>query len=304
MSKIYGIKAILLSLLTSSLLLVLSCTPVGQTAIQDEAPAISVQEKAVVTNVSDECFNFDVLSAEDHGYVDSLLYSSLSNTGLHTFISDLKPMSDIVSFRWQIEGTEEDAHPALQFIDEFVRINHIAAAISCGPLKTILTPFRNIFDGERYVQMRVVRQDAFDQSFAAFPEFWSRWAFAEGTDPAIVVQVMEYEERLDRFRGYGLLYGYPEHAVDFFVDAAAHQAETGEFVERDFMQMPVVSGRTGMFVYAVPRGHEKNDADQDIYNRAQENVAFFLEHSQAWYDEYGRFDTSGFLRAVFEEKGW
>ncbi|MCC5934670.1 MAG: hypothetical protein LAT75_06510 [Candidatus Cyclonatronum sp.] len=213
-------------------------------------------------------------------------------------------MSDITAFRWQVVPTETDENPSLHFVDDYIRLNRITEAISCGPLKTILTPFRNIFDGERYVQMRVVRSDAVDRVLAAYPEFWARWAFAPGSNPAIVVQVMEYEERFDRFRGYGYLYGYPAHAVDFFVEAAMHQAETGEFVARDFMQMPVVSGRTGMFVYAVKEGHEKNVADLRIEQKALENIAFFKVNAQQWYREDGSFDASGFLRAVFTEMGW
>ncbi len=260
-----------------------------------------VAEPSNVVAFEHNCFNTETLTHDDLALADSLLYNSLNNTGLHTFISDLKPMSDVISFRWAIEPTEEDENPALNYIVEYEQFNRIAAALSCGPLRAVITPFRVIFDGERYVQLRIVRTDAIERILAEYPEFWSRWAFASGSDPAVIIQVMEYEDRYDRFRGYGYLYGYPAYAVDFFVEAAKSQSDTGEFVERDFMQMPVVSGRTGQFVYAVPKGHEKNEIDKEIERRASENVATFNSISSNFYREDGSFDSFGFLREFYLE---
>ncbi len=272
------------------LLLMVACSPTRQ-----------IPEPTAKESNYYECFNTTNLSKKDHIFADSLLYNSLNNTGLHTFISDLKPMSDVISFRWAIEPTEEDENPALNYIVEYEQLNRIAAALSCGPLRAVITPFKVIFDGERYVQLRIVRTDAIERILAEYPEFWSRWVFASGSDPAVIIQVMEYEDRYDRFRGYGYLYGYPAYAVDFFVEAAESQSETGEFVERDFMQMPVVSGRTGTFVYAVPKGHEKNEIDREIERRANENVATFNGISSNFYREDGSFDAFGFLREFYLE---
>lgn len=242
------------------------------------------------------CFDTSLLTAEDRVLADSLLYDSLNNTGLHTFISTLKPMSDVVAYRWQVEPDDSTNTTSESFKDEYEQLNRIAASFSCGPIRTVITPFKMLFNGERYVQLRVVNKDAIETMLATYPEFWSRWAFAGGSDPAVMIQTMEYEDRFDRFRGYGYLYGYPSHGVDFFVDAAKSQAETGDFVERDFMQMPVVSGRTGMFVYAVPKGHEQNNIDREIKRLASENVDLFNELAPDYYDESGNFDGFSFLR--------
>ncbi|MCC5913977.1 MAG: hypothetical protein JJU46_06345 [Balneolaceae bacterium] len=249
------------------------------------------------------CFNLSVLNEDDRVLADSLLYSSLNNTGLHTFTSTLKPMSDISSFRWRVEPEDGDDHPSVEFIDEYTQLNRIAEAISCGPLETVLTPFKRVNNGERYVQMRVYRSDAVDRVLEEYPEFWSLWTFAEGSNPAIMIQTMEYESSSSRFRGYGYLYGYPGHAVDFFVEAAESESETGEFVSRDFIQMPVVSGRSGMFVYAVPEGHELNEADREIEEKAHENVRRFNERASEYY-EGETFDAESFLRDLFIEMSW
>ena len=96
------------------------------------------------------------------------------------------------------------------------------------------------------------------QTYAAF---WQNWGFVPGSDAETIVTVVEYESRFNRFRGYGYLYGYPAHAVDFFVEAARIQQDTGDFVTRDFVQIPAFVRETGMFVYAVPKGHELNAID-------------------------------------------
>lgn len=251
----------------------------------------------------ENCFNFSYLNEPDRVLADSLIYQSLNNTGLHTFTSTLKPMSDIAAFRWQVEPTENDENLSLNHISEYKQLNRIADAISCGPLETVLTPFKRFFDVERYVQMRVYRRDAVNRVLDEHPEFWSTFTFAEGSHPAIVIQTMEYESASNRFKGYGFLYGYPAHAVDFFVEAAESEAETGEFVARDFMQMPVVSGEAGRFVYAVPKDHEMNDADKTIKRKAEENVQSFNERAHQYYDGES-FNSELFLRNLFIEKGW
>lgn len=251
----------------------------------------------------ENCFNLSALEKEDRVLADSLLYNSLNNTGLHTFTSTLKPMSDITSYKWQVEPEDGDDHPSVAFIDEYAQLNRIADAISCGPLVTVLTPFKKLYDGERYVQMRVYRSDAVNRVLKEYPKFWSQWTFAEGSNPGIILQTMEYESSNNRFQGYGYLYGYPGHAVNFFVEAAESESETGEFVSRDFIQMPVVSGRTGMFVYAVPEGHEMNESDEAIEAEAQENVRRFNERAPEYY-EGDVFDAESFLRDLFNEMGW
>ena len=67
------------------------------------------------------------------------------------------------------------------------------------------------------------------------------------------------------------------------------------------MQMPVESDRTGTFVYAVPKGHEKNEIDKEIEHRANENLAIFNSLASSFYSEDGSFDAFGFLREFYLE---
>jgi hypothetical protein len=77
-------------------------------------------------------------------------------------------------------------------------------------------------------------------------------------------------ERIDRaeqsvrWRAFGLVFGYPEYAVEFFVDAGKSEKKTGKFVERGFLAIPTVASDTGRFVYAVPKGHVERDEDRQL----------------------------------------
>jgi hypothetical protein len=121
------------------LYLILSATLVISCATTKEQTH-SQYETEITNNESvlEECFNFEALEKRDRMLADSLLYNSLNNTGLHTFTSKLKPMSDIAAFRWQVEPEEDNDHQPIEFIDEYIQLNRIAEAFSCGPLKRFL----------------------------------------------------------------------------------------------------------------------------------------------------------------------
>ena len=77
--------------------------------------------------------------------------------------------------------------------------------------------------------------------------------------------------REDRWRAYGYLYGYPDAAVDFFVEAgraAGDGREVGPGKDRQFTQIPTFAAATGAFTYAVPLGHKPSEEDQALADQA------------------------------------
>jgi hypothetical protein len=86
----------------------------------------------------------------------------------------------------------------------------------------------------------------------------------------------------DRWRGFGLIFGYPKYAIDFFVTAGMHQRSTGEFVERDFRQIATYAGRSGRFVYAVPKLSRPGPEDIALQRRA----ALFLAEYKRLRPQY------------------
>lgn len=231
-----------------------------------------------------QCFDLSVMSAEDQEYARDILWEVLDEVGLYTVVDTLKAMSDVKSHRFPAMDEDQfstDAPDSLKLTpsdrQELRQLKRVVANLHCGPVSFTVTPFQSLYGGKRYYQLRVVNLDILNKQLAKNNIFWERWGFVPGSNPSTIITVMEYESGSDRFRGYGLLYGYPDYAVDFFVDAANEQKKTGEFVQRDFFQIPAYSGDTGRYVYAMPKGHTPTEVDSVIYRRAVETLARYRE---------------------------
>ena len=149
--------------------------------------------------------------------------------------------------------------------------------------------FATIFDGQRHVEAYVVHVGTMDDVLSRHAAFFGPYALTPGTSVGEVLATVERMPRLDRFRAYGLLFGYPQYAVDFFVEAARDEgkpegseegkdeakeaSKSGEpaarrpIVPRDFVSIPVHESETNRFVWAAPKGHAGHPDDEVI--RAQ-----------------------------------
>ena len=88
--------------------------------------------------------------------------------------------------------------------------------------------------------------------------------------------------RTARWRAFGLVFGDPEYAVEFFVTAGEDETRTGQFVTRDFLNIPTFSGERGRFVYAVPKGHAERDEDRALKAKAEPTLTKY----KAWRQVY------------------
>ena len=104
---------------------------------------------------------------------------------------------------------------------------------------------------------------------------------ARGQDAALSAEVMAVVERmpkLDRHRGQGLLFGYPPHAIEFFVTAAAAADDANSKpVPRRFVQIPTFASPTGRFVYAVPADAGEHADDVVLREAAAVRLARYRE---------------------------
>lgn len=209
--------------------------------------------------------------AAGDGGVDTatLLCKALDEEALFTVAGGLKPVS--ISF-WS------------QWLD--------VGAPDLAPLRAVraaLAPWRNdelwadvlafdeAHDGKRAVQAYVVDRRALARTLQEHAAFFAPYGLAPDTHPAEVVAVVERMPRLDRYRGQGLLYGYPRHAIEFFVAAAATQADGEGVAPRWFVQIPTFAMPTGRFVYAVPPDHVDNDADVALRDAAAKILARYRQ---------------------------
>ena len=93
--------------------------------------------------------------------------------------------------------------------------------------------------------------------------------------------------RADRWRGYGHLFGYPDDAVEFFVEAglaAADGGEVGPGKDREFIQIPTQVAKSGRFTYAVPLGHVPTPVDLALAEAAAPILAAYEEQRHRMTD--------------------
>ncbi len=270
-------QSALLSLLLAAILAACS------NAASVQVPATSARPSAEV------CIPTSGWSSEEIAFLDSVLTVALDNEALYTIAEGIKPMSTVAASRIRVDTI------GLAGLDPPKKLelwHKAASGLRCGPLTAALIPFKNVYDGHRYIELVVFHRDRFRAMVNEHADFWSWKGVAPVSEPALVATMVEYSPPHERFRGYGYLFGYPKHAVDFFVTAAEESDETGRFVERDFFQIPAWSGETGRFVYAVPKGYVPTQEDSALYRRS----VVVLEAYRRTRVSYVR--TDGSLRAI------
>jgi hypothetical protein len=85
---------------------------------------------------------------------------------------------------------------------------------------------------------------------------------------------------LERHRGYGYLFGYPDHAVDFFVSAEREWKSTGKFVERDFIRIETF-GPSGTN-WAVPKNGQDHQENRTFIREAERINAEYKSLREKW----------------------
>ncbi|WP_442591978.1 hypothetical protein ACSBL2_12195 [Pedobacter sp. AW31-3R] len=242
--------------------------------------------------------NYHSLSAEDKKVADTLLLRILDNEGLFTVISGLKPISSVANPSFKIgrkdtldAGKRNITDTASRDYKKLVQYRRIVDVLQFGDLKLVMTPFKMAEKGQRIMQINVYRQQLVDSLLSANTQFYGQFGFVPGTDGQLLINTTEYENKYDRFRSYGYLFGYPEHAVTFFAEASISNDRDGKFVKRDFYHIPVYSAAQGHFVYALPKDTQPGKTDALIHDRA----AFALDYYKKIRPTYTRKD--GTVRA-------
>lgn len=260
-----------------------------------------------------ECFPFEKLPLEKRKKAEELLLKALDSESLYTIIGGLKPMSSgFVSFTFSVAQirniSEVEARQMLKnFQDERTRQNatdeqknqlrraenflkrletlreidetrEILRYFRCGDnFFADVQHFAKTYEGTRFNEAVIFNLPRLAAKIAEKSAFFGRWGIDKNSHPLQVLYAIEYDETVARFAGYGYLFGYPDYAVNFFVQAAAEEQATGIFVERDFISLPTFVSPTNRFVYAVPKGHQENEADQSLREKA---TAIFAEYQQ------------------------
>ncbi len=185
-----------------------------------------------------------------------VLLAALDSEALYTIAGGLKPVSE--GF-WH--GNVRSDQPDL-------------AAVSAA--RAALAPWRNdtlwadvhVFhqahDGKRAARGYVVDRRALAELLHAQAAFFAPFGLGPDTHPAEVMAVVERLPKLDRHRALGLLFGYPQHAIEFFLAAEAAREAGTEPAPRRFVQIPAFVSPTGRFVYAVGKDDPERAEDREL----------------------------------------
>ncbi len=239
---------------------------------------------------------YTLLSDAEQAWADSLLAYGLDHEALYSLMDSLKPMSSLKMLKFSLakdslqQAGDEYILKNQPALDSVAYYQNILNHLHTDKLRFCLIPFKRVQDTERYLQILVVNLDAYQKVLQEKAHFFGQWGFNLHTPPEVLLTVIEFENKLDRFRAYGYLFGYPSHAVDFFVEADKEEDRTGEFVKRSFFPVSTYSAKTGYFTYALPKDFTPIDTDSLILKRAES----ILERYQAIRPQ---FKTSAGIKA-------
>lgn len=247
----------------------------------------------LVGGASERPFPLETLPPELRPRAEEMLLRALDTEALFTIVSGMKPMSTgFYRARFNVES------PDLSRIDEARRI--LATFRNGDEIFAHVQPFWRIFDGSRYVEGVIYHAPSVRETVARHASFFAFYGISAHSHPVEVVLSFEVDRTARRNRGYGYLFGYPKHAVDFFVRAEEQRRLTNELAPRDFLQIPTHLYARGRFVYAVPRGHVPNEYDLAIQRRAEPILAYY-RHIRPQYIGEGRPGVVQMLRNWFRD---
>jgi hypothetical protein len=211
---------------------------------------------------------------------DELALKILDTEALYTVTQGLKPISD---------GFWRTSFPAdKQTSDEVEAVRQRLAKLPLGSqLETGVLVFAAPFNGVRSASAFIVHKPSLAALIQRRRDVFDRIGVTISMKPQMLLEQIDRSPRADRWRAFGLVFGYPDYAVEFFVDAGETQAKTKRFVEREFLQLPTWMANDGRFVYAVPKGHLERPEDRilkattaEIFTRYQAWRTVYLERHQ------------------------
>jgi len=188
---------------------------------------------------------------------DGLALSLLDGEALYTVTGGLKPVSE--GF-WRTRFPEGETTNS-----EMESARATLNALPLGPdLEAGVYVFAAPFGGKRSASAFVAHKPSLQALIQRRRDAFEPLGVTSVTPPQKVMEAIDRASPSARWRAFGLVFGYPDYAVEFFVAAGEKQADTGKFVERDFLNLPTFASDRGRFVYAVPKGHIERAEDREL----------------------------------------
>jgi hypothetical protein len=270
---------------------VISLLLVGLSATACAPRRVAAAAPAAAPIGATACFPVESLGIQDRRVADDILLTLSDGEGLYTLAGGLKPVSSGQVLSVRVEPDVDAA--ALTLLDQRRRVSR---ALQCEDLTVFVHTFaapQKSDDGRtlRVTEIVAAHRTSVAAAVRRHETFFNRLGISPSADPFEVVSAVEHADRLDRWRGYGYLYGYPDDAVDFFVKAGSEGDASGAVVPRDFRRIetytkyPARSGgppELSAFVYAVPAGTPETEAERQLKAAAAPIYARYVAERQAW----------------------
>lgn len=230
--------------------------------------------------------------------IDSILQTGLDREAVYTLLGRIKPMSSLKLYRMPLANTDSakrsspeivDRAKKGRYLDRLSRVQKAINEIRLPDLAFVFIPYRAHQDSNRTIQLSVVRVSLLDSLLKAKESFFGQYGLVPGADPATVVSTIENAGIYERYRGYGYLFGYPDYAVDFFVEASHTHRDIQKPTPRNFFNIPTHQSKEGYFVYAYPKDYEPSrEVDSLLYHRSMQ----VLERYEKIRDRYLNADST------------
>lgn len=217
-----------------------------------------------------QVFPIERLPRELRAEAETMLLKAMDREALYTVIGGLKPMSSgFVSFRSQVGKPNVEA---------MARTRQILATFRVGnEVSAYLQPFWNVFGEDRYLEGLLFHHRSMNQTIARHAALFGWFGVSTGSHPLEAVMAIDRDDTPRRNRAYGYFFGYPEYAVDFFVESEEERRVTKKLVPRDFRSIATFELPTNGFVYAVPKGALDRPEDISLRDQAAPILAMYRE---------------------------
>ncbi|MCD8539863.1 MAG: hypothetical protein LRY55_08925 [Leadbetterella sp.] len=229
--------------------------------------------------------SYKKLTRNEKSIADSLLAYGLDHEALFTLMDTLKPVSSLKMYRFPLLSSSVSRKDSA--LIQFREIQKIARDLSNKEIEFVVNPYRRTDSIYKNVQLYAVRKSRLKSVIRQHRDFYARLGITEHSPAETVLSITEYESAYDRWRSYGYLFGYPDYAVDFFVEAGKSEDSTKQFVKRDFFAIPVYARETGYFTYAIPKGHTPGAIDSLIRHKAGYTLAAYKTQRQKYFRPSG-----------------
>lgn len=223
---------------------------------------------------SAQSFFLNSLAPELRPRAERILLQMLDSAALYTLIGGIKPMSGFMAsfIRHRISLPRFNEFSSLRRPLQIIETERqILAALFPG--STIFATVHASPDPEHLRSDRVyafgliAHRVSLASAITRHQGFFAPYLITPSSHPLEAILAAVHDASPSSARALGYLVGYPDYAVDFWLESRAQERATGRKVPRAHIRVPTYSKRSN-FAWAVPKGHRICPDDQTILDRA------------------------------------